>query len=157
MSKFTWKGKFTGPTTPSIEPQKPPQPKKVKTEQELCDELFAMGDLLSCHIFSMDGEILGTNYGDIPVGDDLKETFGNIAAEVWSDLRKAEIIGGPLLLTTTTYQNFKIMGIPFPESGVGILAVVEEKVDAMYLKDRIVEFVKYWNSINKLRKRVKQD
>jgi len=156
-SKFSWTGKFTAPRSPARDqPKQAPQAKKARSEQDLCDELFALGDMLSCHIFSMDGEILGTNFGDIPVDDELKETFGEISARVWEDLRKGEAVGGPFLLTTIVYQNFKIIGIPFPEWGVGILSVVEDKVDAMYLKDRIVEFVKYWNSINRLRKRVKE-
>lgn len=160
--EYSWSGKFTAAerAEAAASPDAAPIPEKqktAKTEQELCDELFALGDMLSVHIFSMDGEILGTNFGEIPVDDELKVTFGDIAANVWSGVKKAEGIGGSVLLATITYENFKIIGIPFEKSGVGVLAVVEDKVDAMYVKDRVIEFVKYWISINKLRKRVGQD
>lgn len=161
-SEYSWSGKFTAveraEAAASLDATPVPEKQKTtKTEQELCDELFALGDMLSVHIFSMDGQILGTDFGEIPVDDELKATFGEVAANVWAGVRRAEGIGGSVLLATITYENFKIIGVPFEKAGFGVLAVVEDKVDAMYVKDRVIEFVKYWVSINKLRKRVGQD
>jgi len=156
-SEFNWTGKFSSPTRPGAQPVQediPDTMKATKSEQQLCDELFNLGDIMSVHIFSMEGEILGTNFGDVVVDDELRETFGEIAANVWAGIRKGEPAGGQFMLTTITYERFKIVGIPFERSGIGVLAVVEDKVDAMYVKDRIVEFVSYWVSINKLRRRV---
>jgi hypothetical protein len=122
---------------------------KEGSAQSLCDEIFNLGDMLACYIFGQDGSILGTHAGEIEVDEQLKTSFGGIAAVVWGGLKRVEDVGGPINFVSAVYRNFKIVGIPFPGLKLGVLATVPVSVDALYLKERVTDFMAYWNQVEK--------
>jgi len=117
--------------------------------QALCDEMMNMGDLLACYIINQSGVLLGANYGQIPLDDDLKNDFSQIAASIWSGLQRVSNVGGPLKMVSAIFENFKIIGLPIEGTNIGVLLTVEVKLDSYVLAARINDYMKYWLKSNK--------
>jgi hypothetical protein len=116
--------------------------------QTLCDEIMNMGDLLACYVINQKGELLGANYGQVPVDDALKHDFSQVAAIVWGGLQRVTNLGGSIKMVSAIFENFKILGIPVEGTNVALLLTVDVKLDSVVLRDRIGDFMKYWLKAN---------
>jgi len=139
--KFTWTGVIK---ETKVDSKKKVRASKAKSYQDFCDDLYNMGDLLSCYIFDTMGNVRGKQYGKIEVTEDLKQHFAEIAAVIWGGLKSVEPVGGSINFVDANFENFKILGIPMPALDIGILAVIPVELDSLAMKERILDYVRFW-------------
>lgn len=130
----------------------PPAPDHQPNFQELCDLIYNLGGILACYVVSLDGKVLGYNFGSIIAGKDLRSTYGMLASDIWRGLKNVEAVGGPILVLAVTYQNFKVVGIPIPDSKVGIIATVPVKGDEIETRNKVLRQVDKWGGADLLGK-----
>ena len=118
------------------------------TIQTLCDEIQKMGDILACYAVNREGKLLGANYGQIEVDEELKTNFATLAAGVWSSLDRVTGIGGRINMVAAIFENFKILGLPVEGTNTAILLTVDTKLDSYVMAARVNEFVAYWLKVN---------
>ena len=119
------------------------------TIQDMCNEIMNMGDVLACYAVNMEGKLLGANYGQIEVDDDLKKEFSGLAAGIWSGLNRVSGIGGRLKMVSAIFENFKILGLPLEGTNSALLLTVDAKLDSYILAERVNDFVSYWLKVNR--------
>jgi len=116
--------------------------------QTLCDDLENMGDVLASYVINKDGRLLGANYGDLEVSEDLKADFSKVASSIWGGLDRVTSLGGAIKGVVASFENFKILGLPIKGTNIAVLLTIEAKLDAAEMSERVEEFVSYWLKVN---------
>ena len=121
---------------------------KDSSLKTVSDELMTVGDIMACAVINQRGELLGVNYGQVPVDDELKKYFSQMAGTIWGGLNRASSFAGPLTMVSAVFQNFKIIGLPIEGTNIALLLTVDVKLDSYILRDRVLDFMKYWLRAN---------
>ena len=117
--------------------------------QDLCVDLFKLGDMLACYIFDSKGNVAGREFGSMEVDEELKTRFAEIAAVIWGGLARVEVIGGQLKSVTADYVNFRIVGIPNLKLRIGVILVLGHDVNAATMKERATDYLNYYMDAKK--------
>ncbi len=109
--------------------------------QELCDGIYALEGISSCYVVNTHGKMLAARNGNTTASKELRSRYGILVAVVWGSLQNIEVLGGPLLSVSATYRKFKVLGVPVPNSGTGVVVRIPAKMNAAQMRQRILHTV----------------
>jgi len=112
--------------------------------QDLCDEVFSLGGLLSCYIVDERANVRGRNTGEMDLGDALDKSFGAITGVIWGGLKQVEPLAGPVSMVAADFEYFKIIGVPVSDTSFSILLVATLETDPHVLRAKVLGFVNNW-------------
>ena len=104
---------------------------------ELARYVARIPGVMSCSVINRQGAILGQVRGEIPHSSRISERAGTIGATVWGGLSILEQEAGPLTSVVISYRTFRIVGVPWYDKGIAVLATVSVFPDSAELVERI--------------------